>query len=135
VLSDFVFPLDRDVAAHLLLAVRRHREHLRRLGAAEPPALSEVEAALLAVVGERQGASGGVRERQGATGSDSRRVMAESQDHDDEFLTRFEVARRVGVSVRTVDRWIAAGELWSAKRGRVRRVARADLDRFLSAAA
>ena len=50
---------------------------------------------------------------------------------DRELLTIAEVADRIGVSERTVRRWIGHGDLRSWRRGRIVRVPVADLRRFL----
>ena len=49
------------------------------------------------------------------------------------LLDAAEVAERCGVSLRTVRRWIAAGDLVEHRLGRLVRVAEADLERFLEA--
>ena len=51
-----------------------------------------------------------------------------------QYLRAAEIARLTGLSERTVRRWIASGELASAKIGGARLVAKADLDRALSPA-
>ena len=51
-----------------------------------------------------------------------------------QYLRAAEIARHLGISERTVRRWIAAGELPSVKLGGSRLVAKADLERVLSPA-
>ena len=51
-----------------------------------------------------------------------------------QYLRAAEIARLLGISERTVRRWIASGELPSVKVGGSRLVARADLERTLSPA-
>ena len=50
---------------------------------------------------------------------------------DRDFLSIAEVADRIGVSERTVRRWIDRGDLNSWRRGRIVRVPVAELRRFL----
>jgi excisionase family DNA binding protein len=115
-------PVDRDVAAHLVVAIRRHRAQLERLGAAEPGALATLEATVQTLMESRE-LSGAVIV--GASVDDVRDDLA--------YLSRGEIARRVGVSLSTVDRWIKSGSLPSTKRGRMRRVSRTELEYFLAA--
>lgn len=49
----------------------------------------------------------------------------------EKLLTPSEVAKRLGVTLRTVQRWIAEGELPSYKLGKVRRVSEKQLEEFL----
>jgi excisionase family DNA binding protein len=49
-----------------------------------------------------------------------------------EYLRAADIARLLGISLRTVRRWIADGTLASTKIGGARLVATADLDRILS---
>jgi len=51
-----------------------------------------------------------------------------------QYLRAAEIARLLSLSERTVRRWIASGELPSAKVGGARLVAKADLERTLSPA-
>lgn len=122
-MSLLVLALDADVAGHVAVAIRRHRSALAKNGLAEPPALADLEAAALEIVSKRQEASPGVT------------VTGDMQDGERDYLTRIDVHRLTGASLSTVDRWIASGQLPSTRRGRVRRVSRVDLDRFLGAAA
>jgi excisionase family DNA binding protein len=117
-----VLTLDRSVAGHLAVAIRRHRSSLRQHRLDEPPELAELEKAALQVVSSHQEASG--------------RSIVLTGAHDDlsdrQFFTRRDVQRLTGVSLSTVDRWIAGGQLPASHKGRLRRIARADLDRFLA---
>ena len=117
-----VLALDRDVAGHLSVALRRHRGQLQKLGYAEPQGLAELET-LAQSVAKSHEQSPGI----------SVSAMPEDDSSDRDYLTRSDVSRRTGTSLSTVDRWIAAGALPSVKRGRTRRVNRADLDQFLAA--
>jgi len=49
----------------------------------------------------------------------------------EKLLTPSEVAKRLGVTLRTVQRWIAEGELPSYKLGKVRRISEEQLEEFL----
>ena len=49
------------------------------------------------------------------------------------FFTEQQVADMTGVSVRTVRRWVASGELASHRLGRAVRISEADLLAFLAA--
>jgi excisionase family DNA binding protein len=116
-----VLTVDRDLAGHLAVALRSYRASLERLGAAQPPGLADLEAAVVGVVGA-QDASGGVT------------VPGVENDSlcDRQYLSRADVGRLTGASLATVDRWIGSGRLRSAKLGRCRRVARVDLDAFVA---
>jgi excisionase family DNA binding protein len=118
-----VLTLDPDTASHLAVALRRHRDSLQKNQMSEPPALAELENAALQVVNSCQQASASVS------------VAGDLQDDpsEREYLTRTDVARVARVSGRTVDRWIAHGQLPSCRHGRLRRIARADLSTFLTA--
>lgn len=121
-MSLLVIALDRDVAGHLAVALRRHRGQLARLGYAEPPGLADLET-LAQGVAKSHNESPGV----------SRLTVPDDDDSDRDYLTRNDISRRTGTSLSTVDRWIATGALPSVKRGRTRRVNRVDLDQFLAA--
>jgi excisionase family DNA binding protein len=113
--------LDPDVAGHLAVAVRRHREVLDRLGRASPPALAELEELLVAV------ARGGPEQSGAAAAVNGANVR--SVDHD--WLTPDECSLATGLSPRTIGRRIAAGDIRSSKIGRSRRINRGDLDQFM----
>lgn len=51
---------------------------------------------------------------------------------DAHYLRAREIARELGITERTVRRWIASGELPSVRIGGARLVARADLERLLN---
>jgi excisionase family DNA binding protein len=117
-----VIALDRDVAGHLAVALRRHRGQLQKLGYAEPPGLAELET-LAQTVAKSHQQSPGV----------SVMTVPDDDSSDRDFFTRSDISRRTGSSLSTVDRWIRTGALPSVKRGRTRRVSRADLNQFLAA--
>jgi excisionase family DNA binding protein len=118
-----VLTIDRDVAGHLAVALHRHRDALRKNGLAEPEALAQLERASLEVVKSTQQTSDGVSALSGL----------DDDGHERKYLSRSDISRIASVSLATVDRWIRSGELRSRRRGRTRRVARADLERFLAA--
>ena len=119
-----VLTLDRDVAGHLAIALRRHRAALKSGGLAEPPGIAELESVALQVVNSTHDDSPGITVHD----------VADDGLHDREYLTRRDVQRLSGASRATVDRWLSGGELPSSKHGHIRRIARKDLDRFLRAA-
>lgn len=117
-----VIALDRDVAGHVAVALRRHRGSLAERGLVEPPGLAALENLARSVYsGHEQSPSVGV-----PAGLDDG-----SRERD--YLTRSDIRQRTGASLSTVDRWIRTGQLPSVKRGRTRRVSREDLVRFLAA--
>lgn len=118
-----VLELDRDTAGHLAVALRRHRGQLERSGLVEPPGLAELETIALGVAKRHD-------ESRGVSALGGRDDELDARD----FLTRGDVCRRTGASLSTVDRWIGSGQLPSSKHGRIRRVGRGDLERFLAAA-
>jgi excisionase family DNA binding protein len=121
--SLLVLAVDRDVAGHITVAINRHRADLRKRRMPEPPGLADFEAVALEIVNKPQEASATVNVRGGP----------DDDLHDRIFLTRADVQRLTGVSLATVDRWLRSGDLPSVKQGRVRRIARTDLNQFLAA--
>jgi len=117
-----VLRLDRDVAGHIAVALRRHRGQLERLGYIEPRGLAELET-LAQSVAKSHDESPGV----------SVLTVPDDDSNARDFFTRNDISRRTGTSLSTVDRWIRTGALPSVKRGRTRRVSRADLNQFLAA--
>lgn len=118
-----VCALDRDELGHVAVAFRRHIDGLKKSGLVVPPGIAQIAELSLELVSRQQAASGSV----------SRLGQPDDDLHEREFLSRRDIQRLVGSSLATVDRWISSGQLPSAKRGRTRRIARADLERFLSA--
>jgi excisionase family DNA binding protein len=114
--------LDPDLAGHLAVALKRHREALARAGRARPPGLADLEALAL------EAARGG-HQRPGAA---PRRTPEDHGLHGKEWLSPQEVATVTGLSVTTVRRHIRTGELASSKPGRRRLIARADLDDLMN---
>lgn len=117
--------VEPDLAAHVAVALRRHRKALRLAGRTEPDGLADLEAFAVEVVTATQQASQSVT------------VETGSQDgaHDSrEYLSRNDISQLAGVSLATVDRWLATERLPFTRHGRIRRVRRADLDRFLGGA-
>ena len=117
--------VDRDIAGHLALALSRHSADLKRRGMAEPPSWAQLTELALQVASSSQQASA----------SDTDISGVDDGLHAREYLSRSDVHRITGASLRTVDRWIADGGLTSTRHGRTRRVARTDLDAFLKASA
>ena len=76
-MSLLVIALDRDVAGHLAVALRRHRRPLARLGYAEPPGLADLET-LAQGVAKSHNESPGV----------SRLTVPDDDDSDPDYLTR-----------------------------------------------
>ena len=118
-----VIALDRDTAGHLAIALRRHRGQLQKLGYAEPQGLAELETLAQSVT----------KSHQQSPGVSVLTVPDDDSSDNRDFLTRNDISRRTGTSLSTVDRWIRIGALPSVKRGRTRRVSRADLNQFLAA--
>lgn len=117
--------IDPALAGHIAVALRRHREALRRTNRTEPDGLADLEAFAVEVVSSAQQASDSV-----TVGDDRHAGMNDNR----EYLSRRDVSQLVGVSIATVDRWLGSGRLPSTRHGRIRRVARSDLDRFLGGA-
>lgn len=118
-----VCALDRDAAAHLAVALHRHRDALRKIGGAEPPGLAELERMAVSIT-RRQEDSGVLTVP--AVGDDG-------PDGHRDWLSRSEVAWLLGVSLATVDRWRASGVLRSSRVGGIRRFSRESLHECLSA--
>lgn len=113
--------LDRDLAGHLAVALRRHREELARRSRARPPGLLDLEEMAAEIA------------RSGQERSEASSVPADLQggSRDREWLSANEVVQVTGLSVSTVRRHIRSGALLSKLFGRARRVRRTDLDSFL----
>ena len=117
-----VLALDADVAGHLAVAIHRHRAELKRLGAVEPAGLIELETA-----------AESVNKRQQASPAVTVNTACHSELDARTYLTRKDIHQLTGASISTVDRWIANGKLPSSRHGRIRRINRNDLNRFLQA--
>ena len=59
-------------------------------------------------------------------------MTLEFNSDSDQLLTKKDVARRLRVDERTVDRYIASGALASYRIGRLRRISEKDYRRFLA---
>lgn len=116
-----VLELDRDTAVHLALAIRVHRDQLAKRGMVAPAALLELEEMALRSSESSQEPSGA--------------CAAGAALHDDlqnaNWLSPDDVARVARVSKSSVQRWLRSRRLKSTKVGRLRRIARSDLDEFL----
>jgi excisionase family DNA binding protein len=119
-----VLAVDCDVCGHIAVGLRRHCDSLRKNGLAVPDAVEQFAELALQVASSSQQQSA----------SDTDLTGVDDGLHDREYLSRSDVHRITGASLRTVDRWIADGGLTSIRHGRTRRVARANLDAFLKAA-
>jgi len=116
--------IDPALASHVAVALRRHREVLRQTGRSEPDGLADLEAFAVEVVTSTQQASDSV----------SAGDRPQTGVHNREYLSRRDISQIAGVSLATVDRWLASGRLRSSRCGRIRRVARSDLDQFIGGA-
>jgi excisionase family DNA binding protein len=109
--------LDRDLAAHLAVALTGYRRALVSTGRSVPPGVDDLLAAALRTVRSGQTLAGGRRGR-----------------HDGEvFLTMPEAADLLRVSPRTLRRRVAGGDLAVRRVGRRVLVERADLLDFVEA--
>lgn len=101
--------LDREAASHVAHALERHRDGLARMGLLPPAGLVAVEQWARAIASQ-SGSSGAAGRRRPPECAHGRRM--DSSELDGPLLvTRAEAAHLLGCSVRTVGRWIAAGEL------------------------
>ena len=116
--------IDAHLASHVALALIRHRKNLLREGIAEPDGFAELLEISLQIA----------RERPEASGRDTVLSVSEDGLHERQLLSRSDVSRITGWSLRTIDRRIADGELPSTGKGRLRRVNRGDLEAFTRAA-
>jgi excisionase family DNA binding protein len=118
-MTGLVLTLDVATAAALEEAIRRQLEihEIAPSQARITPGLVEIRKVALSVV-----------DRQEPSRTDSRGGVMERDRMDREWLSVAEFAAELGVSRRTVERRIAAGELRSRKFGACRRVLAADLD-------
>jgi excisionase family DNA binding protein len=126
-----VLAIDRDVAGHIAVALRRHRGALKKQGIAEPPELAEFQAAALEIANPSDPSE--ITRRHQASAALNVPAGTDDDLHDRPFLSRADVHRLAGVSLATVDRWLRSGRLPSVKQGHIRRIARTDLNHFLAA--
>jgi len=120
--------LDRVAAAHLLLALRGHRRLCREQGYALPSALGQLERTALTAL-EPTGADRNRQEPTPAPGPSPEPVIVGPMT-----CTIHEAAAAIGVSTRSIERHVAAGEIASTKVGGSRRIPLAELERFGGAA-
>ncbi len=114
------------VLTHLALAITRYARQLRNDGLPVPPTLDELAAFLTLYV----------RTRQAATGVDGEYGTPEDVPVMPRLLiTKAEAAERLGVSVRTVERLIAAGRLPLVHVEGAARLRVADLEAYVDALA
>jgi excisionase family DNA binding protein len=112
------------VLAHLALAITRYARQLRNEGISVPPTLDELAAFLTMYV----------RTRHAATGVDGEYGTPEDVPMMPRLLiTKAEAAERLGVSVRTVERLIAAGRLPLVHVEGAARLRVADLEAYVDA--
>lgn len=118
----FVLELDRQLAAHLVVALASHRRRLRSEGVFPPAGFEE----LVAVVTNCATAG------QGETDPDD--VLPWLQDAPMEKLLykRSEAAKVLGIHERTVQRLVASGELPAVHVRGATRIRKADLDAYVS---
>lgn len=117
-----VCAVDRDTAGHLAVALHRHVDALEKSCLVVPPAIAQFAEMALQIVNRPQEASTSI----------GRLDSVEDDLREREFLSRTDIKRLTGSSLATIDRWVGSGQLPSSKRGRTRRIARRDLDRFLA---
>ena len=117
-----VLDVDRELAAHLAVALASHRRRLRSEGLPPPAGFDD----LVAVATKR------ARAGQGQTDPDD--VLAWLQDAPVErlLLTKAEAAKVLGIHERTVQRLVAAGELPAVHVRGATRIRKADLDAYVS---
>lgn len=130
-----VLSLDRDAAGHLAVALHALGTRNRQQGRVFPAALLALQAAAENVIQTGEPMRLTISGTHEASPAISRPGNAEDDLHGREYLCRSDVARIAGIGIATVDRWLASGRLPSQKVGRIRRIRRCDLDRFLSRAA
>lgn len=98
-------PIDDLAARHLALALRRYRDELAERGYRRPAGLVEIEEMVEEAVKRGQNRSDADAELRSAA---EPVIVA---DHSDRALSQAEAARRIGISSRTVRRWIDQGHL------------------------
>ena len=113
---------DDDVAEHFARALVWYARHERLNGRVVPTELLDVARYILA---------GSMRQHATNAGDERRADHAERMGN--ELLTKRETARALALSVRTVERLIASGELVAVRSGRSVRVRRTDLNAYIEA--
>lgn len=112
---------DDVLAEHFARALVWYVRHERTNGRAVPPDLLDVARYILA---------GSMR--QDATNAGDERRADHAERMGNELLTKKETALALVVSVRTLERLIAAGDLVAVRSGRSVRIRRADLHDFIA---
>jgi excisionase family DNA binding protein len=112
-----------EVLTHLALAITRYVRHMRKNGLPVPAMVDEL-AALLTLY---------VRSRQAATGVDGDYGTPQDVPVQRLLITKAEAADQLGVSVRTVERLIAAGRLPLVHVEGAARLRVADLEAYVDA--
>jgi excisionase family DNA binding protein len=120
--------LDRHAAAHLLAALRAHRRFARTQGYEIPAALDQLERSALTAIGT----SDADRSRQ--TPTLVRQPSAEQATVGPMTCTIREAAAAIGVSTRSIERLVRAGEIDSKMVGGSRRIPLRELERLGGAA-
>lgn len=112
---------DRELAEHLARALVLYSRAERANGRQVPPELLDLARFVLSA-----------SVRQEATKLGEARRAAHDERMGSELVSKREAARSLGVSVRTLERLVAAGELSVVRVGRSVRVTRADLAAYVA---
>ena len=115
-MASFVVVLDVATQAQLVRAIQLYERRCKQDGCPLPPVLASLVSAL---------------SRQQATTRADDDEQADDGPVTPLLLTVHEVAQRLQVSPRTVERAVTAGELRSVRIGRSRRVAPDDLEHYI----
>lgn len=118
--------LSPTVAGHLAVAIDGHRRWAARVGMLLPPELAELQAAMTAAA---------ARGRQDATPLEDLAELRDRPAVPPLLLSYEDAAAALCLSVRSVQRLVAAGELRSVQLGGSVRIAVAELTRFVGALA
>ena len=117
-----VLAVTAELAGHLTIAVQEHRKWARRAGLAVPAELDEIERALA------------IRARRGQTGTPVEDLWSvrHAQTMSPRLLDYAAAGQVLGVSVRTVKRLVAAGDLTPVRIGGSSRVRVEDVDDYIA---
>lgn len=113
--------LSPTVAGHLATAIRVHREWAARVGLRLPPELADMQESLTSAA----------RQRQQTTELEDLFRLRDRPVVPPMLLTHEQTAAALGVSVRSVQRLVASGELRSVAIGGSARIRVADLTRYV----